>query len=124
MRGVELVLAFLAGVVMSGALDRFVLPLVRVVAVPDYQISPGILLLLLNAILALLGLEASAGCRACDGDSHGLAANRACGLPTRGAPRRTSVGAGRRFRSRTFAGQLMISPRSSSRIAASRSRHA
>ena len=53
MRGVELVLAFLAGVVMSGALDRFVLPLVRVVAVPDYQISPGILLLLLNAILAL-----------------------------------------------------------------------
>ena len=30
------------------------------VAVPDYDISPGILLPLLGAILALLGLEASA----------------------------------------------------------------
>jgi len=30
------------------------------VAVPDYDISPGILLALLGAILALLGLEASA----------------------------------------------------------------
>jgi uncharacterized membrane protein YoaK (UPF0700 family) len=47
MSGVELVLAFLAGVVMGGALDRFVLP-------------PAILLPLLGAILALLGLEASA----------------------------------------------------------------
>jgi hypothetical protein len=42
------------------------LPLVLVVllvldvAVPDYDISPGILLPLLGAILALLGLEASA----------------------------------------------------------------
>ena len=34
--------------------------LVLDVAVPDYDISPGILLPLLGAILALLGLEASA----------------------------------------------------------------
>ena len=34
--------------------------LVLDVAVPDYEISPGILLPLLGAILALLGLEASA----------------------------------------------------------------
>ena len=61
MSGVDLVLAFLAGVVMGGALDRFVLPLLVLdVAVPDYDISPGILLPLLGAILALLGLEASA----------------------------------------------------------------
>jgi hypothetical protein len=104
---VELVLAFLAGVVMGGALDRFVLPLLvdawidrlrrhgrwaqgrrgrpppadvyssaRIgaaaaltlvlvvllvvdVAAPDYDISPGILLPLVGAILALLGLEAT-----------------------------------------------------------------
>lgn len=37
-----------------------VLLLVLDVAVPDYDISPGILLPLLGAILALLGLEASA----------------------------------------------------------------
>jgi len=37
--------------------------LVLDVAVPDYDISPGILLPLLGAILALLGLEASAVCR-------------------------------------------------------------
>jgi hypothetical protein len=34
--------------------------LILEVAVPDYDISPGILLPLLGAILALLGLEASA----------------------------------------------------------------
>jgi hypothetical protein len=34
--------------------------LVLDVAVPDYDVSPGILLPLLGAILALLGLEASA----------------------------------------------------------------
>ena len=34
--------------------------LVLDVAVPDYHVSPGILLPLLGAILALLGLEASA----------------------------------------------------------------
>ena len=34
--------------------------LVLDVAVPDYDISPGILLPVLSAILALLGLEASA----------------------------------------------------------------
>jgi len=34
--------------------------LVLDVAVPDYDISPGIILPLLGAILALLGLEASA----------------------------------------------------------------
>ena len=33
------------------------------VAVPDYDVSPGILLPLLGAILGLLGLEASAGWR-------------------------------------------------------------
>ncbi|HEY3436649.1 MAG TPA: hypothetical protein VGK35_03065 [Actinotalea sp.] len=37
-----------------------VLLLVLDVAVPDYDINPGILLPLLGAILALLGLEASA----------------------------------------------------------------
>ena len=37
-----------------------VLLLVLDVAVPDYDISPGILLPLLGAILALLGLEAGA----------------------------------------------------------------
>ena len=37
-----------------------VVPLVLDVAVPDYHVSPGILLPLLGAILALLGLEASA----------------------------------------------------------------
>jgi hypothetical protein len=37
-----------------------VLLLVLDVGVPDYDISPGILLPLLGAILALLGLEASA----------------------------------------------------------------
>ena len=37
--------------------------LVLDVVVPDYDISPGILLPLLGAILALLGLEASAVCR-------------------------------------------------------------
>ena len=37
--------------------------LVLDVVVPDYDISPGILLPLLGAILALLGLEASALCR-------------------------------------------------------------
>jgi hypothetical protein len=37
-----------------------VILLILDVAVPDYDISPGILLPLLGAILALLGLEASA----------------------------------------------------------------
>ena len=37
-----------------------VVPLVLDVAVPDYHVSPAILLPLLGAILALLGLEASA----------------------------------------------------------------
>jgi hypothetical protein len=37
-----------------------VLLLVLDVAVPDYDINPGVLLPLLGAILALLGLEASA----------------------------------------------------------------
>ena len=107
MSEVELVLAFLAGVVMGGALDRFVLPLLLMpgstdcagmgderrddadqrradvyssarigaaaaltiflvvllvldIAVPGYDVSPGILLPLLGAILALLGFEASA----------------------------------------------------------------
>jgi hypothetical protein len=48
----------------SGRLPRsrssWVVLLVLDVAVPDYDISPGILLPLLGAILALLGLEASA----------------------------------------------------------------
>jgi len=45
----------------AGALTLVpVVLLVLDVAVPDYDISPGILLPLLGAILALLGLEASA----------------------------------------------------------------
>jgi hypothetical protein len=45
----------------AGALTLvLVVLLVLDVAVPDYDISPGILLPLLGAILALLGLEASA----------------------------------------------------------------
>jgi hypothetical protein len=107
MSGVELVLAVLAGVLMGGALDRLVLPLLVMrgstdgagmgderddaanrrradvyssarigaaaaltlvlvvllvldVAVGDYDVNPGILLPLLGAILALLGLEAGA----------------------------------------------------------------
>jgi len=63
MSGVELVLAFLAGVVMGGALDRFVLPLLVdawIDRLRRHGRSPGILLPLLGAILALPGLEASA----------------------------------------------------------------
>jgi hypothetical protein len=44
----------------AAALTLVLLLLVLDVAVPDYDISPGILLPLLGAILALLGLEASA----------------------------------------------------------------
>jgi len=47
-----------------GAAAAFMIVLVVLlvldVAVPDYHVSPGILLPLLGAILALLGLEASA----------------------------------------------------------------
>ena len=59
------------------------------VAVPDYAISPGILLPLLGAILALLGLEASALWEEREVTViTALLTSKAYGYPTRGARRR------------------------------------
>jgi hypothetical protein len=62
--------------------------LVLDVAVPDYDISPGILLRVLGAICALLGLEASAVERGEVSTVTALLTNKAYGYPTRGARRR------------------------------------
>lgn len=65
-----------------------VLLLVLDVVIPDYDISPGILLPVLGAICALLGLEAGAVWRGGVKVVTALLTNKAHGYPTRGARRR------------------------------------
>ena len=75
----------------AAAALTIVLPVLLVldVAVPEYDVSPGILLPLLGAICALLGLEASAFWRGREVTTvTALLTNKAYGYPRRGARRR------------------------------------